>query len=126
LLFQYYGWVLVVAVLGYLIWRNRQRAQWFTKTDFEIIKLDLAKTAGNNSAAKTEQLLTALHGIYKPRKNKFIPGDIQEHLSLELSAKDGHTNFYIWLPQHLHELVASHLKAQYPGIIISVLEKDYL
>lgn len=114
----------MVAVLGYLIWQNRVRAKWFASTDFEVIQLDLGGTAGDS--AKTEQLLDALHSIYKPKKNKFIPGDVQEHLSLELSAINGQTNFYMWLPKHLHEHVTNHLQEVFPHIVISVLEKDYL
>lgn len=124
-LFQYYGWVLIVIILSYLIWHNRKKAEWFAKTDFELIRLD-ATGQIKDSATRTEQLFEALHSIHKPHTNRFIPGQIQEHISLEISAKDGKTHFYMWFPKQHHELITNHIKAQFDDIKITVLEQDYI
>lgn len=124
-LFQYFGWVLVVAVFSYLIWQNRMRAKWFASTDFELIKIEIAEISKTNSET-AEKLLTALHSIYKPGKYKLFPGSIQEHISLELNAHNGQVNYYMWMPKYLHDLVVKHINAQYQHANITVLKKDYL
>lgn len=127
LLFQYYGWVIVVGVLGFLIWRNRRREQWFAQTEFEILKLELSsKDTSDNGNQTAEALIEALHGIYKERKLFELIGDIQEHISLEISAVNGSVNYYLWLPKQLHKQIEEYIKHIYPNIVIQTLAHDYL
>lgn len=72
-----------------------------------------------------EQMLAALHGILRSRRELRLSGTLQEHISLEIAAKAARIRFYIWTPKHLQAFVEGQIYAQYPTVQITELEEDY-
>ena len=72
-----------------------------------------------------EQMLAALHGILRSKRELRLSGTLQEHISLEIAAKGQRIRFYIWTPKHLQAFVEGQIYAQYPTVQISEPETDY-
>src|SRR3989344_1336710 len=72
-----------------------------------------------------EQMLAALHGILRSRRELRLSGTLQEHISLEIAAKGQRIRFYIWTPKHLQAFVEGQIYAQYPTVQITEVEEDY-
>ena len=71
-----------------------------------------------------EQMLAALHGILRSKRELRLSGTLQEHISLEIAAKGQRIRFYIWTPKHLQAFVEGQIYAQYPTVQISEPETD--
>ncbi len=72
-----------------------------------------------------EQMLAALHGILRSKRELRTSGTLQEHISLEIAAKGQRIRFYIWTPKHLQAFVEGQIYAQYPSVQITEQETDY-
>lgn len=72
-----------------------------------------------------EQMLAALHGILRSKRELRLSGTLQEHISLEIVAKGQRIRFYIWTPKHLQAFVEGQVYAQYPTVQITQQEIDY-
>ncbi|MDO8591328.1 MAG: type IV secretion system DNA-binding domain-containing protein [bacterium] len=72
-----------------------------------------------------EQMLAALHGILRSKRELRVSGTLQEHISLEIAAKAARIRFYIWTPKHLQAFVEGQIYAQYPTVQITEQETDY-
>lgn len=72
-----------------------------------------------------EQMLAALHGILRSKRELRLSGTLQEHISLEIAAKGQRIRFYIWTPKHLQAFVEGQIYAQYPTVQITEQETDY-
>src|SRR3990167_8256548 len=72
-----------------------------------------------------EQMLAALHGILRSKRELRLSGTLQEHISLEIAAKGQRIRFYIWTPKHLQAFVEGQIYAQYPTVQITEVEEDY-
>ncbi len=72
-----------------------------------------------------EQMLAALHGILRSKRELRLSGTLQEHISLEIAAKGQRIRFYIWTPKHLQAFVEGQIYAQYPTVQITEQEIDY-
>ncbi len=72
-----------------------------------------------------EQMLAALHGILRSKRELRSSGTLQEHISLEIAAKGQRIRFYIWTPRHLQAFVEGQIYAQYPTVQITEQETDY-
>lgn len=72
-----------------------------------------------------EQMLAALHGILRSKRELRLSGTLQEHISLEIAAKGQRIRFYIWTPKHLQAFVEGQVYAQYPTVQITEQETDY-
>ena len=72
-----------------------------------------------------EQMLAALHGILRSKRELRLSGTLQEHISLEIAAKGQRIRFYIWTPKHLQAFVEGQIYAQYPTVQITEPETDY-
>ncbi len=72
-----------------------------------------------------EQMLAALHGILRSRRELRVSGTLQEHISLEIAAKGPRIRFYIWTPKHLQAFVEGQIYAQYPTVQITEQDSDY-
>ena len=72
-----------------------------------------------------EQMLPALHGILRSKRELRLSGTLQEHISLEIAAKGQRIRFYIWTPKHLQAFVEGQIYAQYPTVQITEVEEDY-
>ena len=123
-IFQLYGWVVIVAVLAYLIWQNRRREQWINQTDHVLLLIEVPKD-NEKKELSAEQMFASLHGILRPKAELRKEGAIQEHISYEIASKDNKIQFYIWTPKHLKDFLEGQIYAQYPSVRIREGVEDY-
>lgn len=123
-LFKYYGWVAVVAILGFLIWQNRRRERWVSQNEHMLLLVEVPKD-NEKKELSAEQMFASLHGTLRPRSDLIKEGAIQEHISFELASINNQIQFYVWTPKHLKDFVEGQIYAQYPSVRISEGVEDY-
>jgi len=123
-LFKLYGWVVVVAVLGYLIWQNRRRTAWVEDTEHILLLIEVPKD-NDKKELSSEQMFASLHGILRPKADLVREGVLQEHISFEVVSVGNQIKFYVWTPKHLKDFVEGQIYAQYPTVHIREVEQDY-
>ncbi len=89
-----------------------------------LLMLEVPRTNDKKELA-AEQMLAALHGILRSKRELKISGTLQEHVSLEVAAIGQRIRFYIWTPKHLQAFVEGQIYAQYPTVQIYEQEDDY-
>lgn len=92
--------------------------------EHSLLMLEVPRTNDKKELA-AEQMLAALHGILRSRKELKLSGTLQEHISLEMAAIGQRIRFYIWTPKHLQAFVEGQIYAQYPTVHIYEQEEDY-
>jgi hypothetical protein len=122
--FNYYGWVVIVAIMGYLILQNRRREHWIASTDNLLLRIDVPKD-NEKKELSAEQMFASLHGILRPHSELVQEGTLQEHISFEIVSKLNSIQFYVWTPRHLKDFVESQIYAQYPTVQIKEGPDDY-
>jgi hypothetical protein len=124
ILFKYYGWVVVVAILAYMIWQNRRREQWVSQTEHLLLRIEVPKE-NEKKELSAEQMFASLHGILRPKSDLLREGSLQEHISFEIASIGNQIQFYVWTPRHLKDFVEGQIYAQYPNVRISEGVADY-
>lgn len=124
ILFNRWGWVLIVAIFIYLIWQNKRRLKWITEHESVLLMLEIPR-ANDRKELAAEQMFAALHGILRPRAELRREGAIQEHISFEIGVKQQQIRFYIWCPVHLKNFVEGQVYAQYPEVQMYEMSDDY-
>ncbi len=124
ILFQYYGWVVIVAVLGYLLMQNRRRVKWIGATENILLLIEVPKD-NEKKELSAEQMFASLHGILRPKSELNKEGSLQEHISFEIVSRRNSIQFYVWTPKHLKDFVESQVYAQYPTVQIKEGPEDY-
>src|SRR3954467_8979187 len=89
-----------------------------------LLMLEVPRTNDKKELA-AEQMLAALHGILRSKKELKLSGTLQEHISLEIAAIGQRIRFYIWTPKHLQAFVEGQIYAQYPTPQIYEQVEDY-
>ncbi len=89
-----------------------------------LLTLEIPR-ANDKKELAAEQMLAALHGMLKSRKELRASGTMQEHISLEIAAIDQRIRFYIWTPKHLQAFVEGQIYAQYPTVQIHELDAEH-
>lgn len=125
LLLQWYVWIPIVAVLGYLTWRNYRRAEVIANTEGDLLILEIPKTNDKQELA-AEQMFASLHGILRDKEELKANEGFQEHLSFELASVNGQIRFYVWVPRTLRSFVESQIYSQYPTVQIREADEDYV
>src|SRR5437870_4869988 len=92
--------------------------------DYSLLMLEVPRTNDKKELA-AEQMLAALHGILRPKRELRLSGALQEHISLEIVAIGQRIRFYIWTPKHLQAFVEGQIYAQYPTVHIYEQAEDY-
>ena len=92
LLLQWYVWIPLVGILGYLTWRNYRTADHIESTDMTLLVLEIPKVNDKKELA-AEQMFASLHGILRDRKELKESGGWQEHISLEIAVVKTPTKF---------------------------------
>jgi hypothetical protein len=92
--------------------------------DHILLMLEVPRTNDKKELA-AEQMLAALHGILRTKRELKLSGTLQEHISLEVAAIGQRLRFYIWTPKHLQAFVEGQIYAQYPTVQIFEQEQDY-
>ncbi len=124
LLFDWGGWIAVVAILGFFIWQNVRKQRWVTDSEYTLLMLEVPRN-NEKRELSAEQLFASLHGILRPKQELVKEGAIQEHISFEIAAVNQHIRFYIWAPRHLRNFIEGQVYAQYPSVNIVEVEEDY-
>ena len=89
-----------------------------------LLMLEVPRTNDKKELA-AEQMLAALHGILRTKRELKLSGTLQEHISLEVAAIGQRLRFYIWTPKHLQAFVEGQIYAQYPTVQIFEQDEDY-
>lgn len=89
-----------------------------------LLMLEVPRTNDKKELA-AEQMLAALHGILRSKRELKVSGTLQEHISLEIAAIGQRIRFYIWTPKHLQAFVEGQIYAQYPTAHIYEQDEDY-
>src|SRR3954451_22009698 len=92
--------------------------------DYILLMLEVPRTNDKKELA-AEQMLAALHGILRTKRELRLSGTLQEHISLEVAAIRHRIRFYIWTPKHLQAFVEGQIYAQYPTVQIYEQTEDY-
>lgn len=123
LLMQWYVWVPIVLILGFLTWRNLRRTDDGEPIESDLLILEIPKTNDKKELA-AEQMFASLHGIL--RDHTELKRHRQEHLSFEIASVNGQIRFYAWVPKTLRNFVESQIYAQYPTVQIYEADEDYV
>lgn len=123
-LFRYWGWTVVAAILAYLIWQNRRKIEYVSTSEHILLQIIVPKN-NEQKELNAEQMFAALHGILRPSAEIQKEGSIQEHISFEIAAQGNKIHFYVWTPKHLKSFVESQVYAQYPTVQIYEMDQDY-
>jgi hypothetical protein len=124
ILFGFYGWVVVVAVLLFLVWQNTRKRHWIDQTEHVLLLVEVPKD-NEKKELSAEQMFAALHGILRPKTDLAKEGSVQEHISFEIVSVNNQIQFYVWAPKHLKDFVEGQIYAQYPSVHISEAPEDY-
>lgn len=121
---QWYIWLPIVLVLGYLTLRNYKRAEIIQQQESDLLILEIPKTNDKKELA-AEQMFASLHGILRDREELKANGGYQEHLSFEFASVNGQIRFYVWVPRQLRSFVEGQIYSQYPTVQIREADEDY-
>jgi hypothetical protein len=122
---QWYVWLPIVLLLGFLTWRNWRKVEAVNDVESDLLILEIPKTNDKQELA-AEQLFASLHGILRDRHELRANAGIQEHLSFEIASVNGQIRFYTWVPKTLRSFVESQIYSQYPTVQILDAEEDYV
>lgn len=125
LLLQWYVWLPVVLILGYLTWRNYRQIDVASIVESDLLVLEIPK-ANDKKELAAEQLFASLHGIFRDKAELKLNNGIQEHLSFEIASVNGQIRFYVWVPRTLRSFVEGQIYSQYPTVQIREAEEDYV
>lgn len=125
MLLQWYVWLPIVLILGYLTFRNYRRIDAVKATESVLLVLEIPK-ANDKSELAAEQLFASLHGILRDKNELKYTGGLQEHLSFEVASVNGQIRFYVWVPKSLQSFVEGQIYSQYPTVQIHAAEEDYV
>ena len=121
---QWYIWLPLCAILGFMTWRNYRRADAVDNYDYILLILDIPRD-NDKKELSAEQLFASLHGILRDKQELKISGGVQEHLSFEIASVGGQIRFYVRVPKHLQNFVEGQIYAQYPTVQIHEAKQDY-
>jgi len=124
-LLQWYVWLPIVLILGYLTWRNYKKVEAIMDVESDLLILEIPKTNDKQELA-AEQLFASLHGVLRSREELKENNGVQEHMSFEFASVNGQIRFYVWTPRHLRSFVESQIYSQYPTVQIRDAEEDYV
>ena len=120
-------WIPIVAVLGFLTYRNYKKINRLKviNVDAVLLMLEIPRTNDKKELA-AEQLFASLHGILRDKLEMKNSGGVQEHLSFEIVSTGGQIRFYVWTPKVLQSFVEGQIYAQYPTVQIHKVQDDYV
>ncbi|MCD8561467.1 hypothetical protein LRY29_00060 [Candidatus Saccharibacteria bacterium] len=124
-LLQWYVWIPIVLILGFLTWRNYRKIEALNQVESDLLILEIPKTNDKKELA-AEQMFASLHGILRDKEELRVSGGYQEHLSFEFASVNGQIRFYVWVPKSVRTFVESQIYSQYPTVQIRDAEEDYV
>ncbi|MEP6710411.1 MAG: type IV secretion system DNA-binding domain-containing protein [Candidatus Saccharibacteria bacterium] len=124
-LLQWYVWIPIVLILGYLTLRNNRKISLAADIESTLLILEIPK-ANDKSELAAEQMFASLHGILRDKSELHYTKGVQEHLSFEIASVNGQIRFYVWVPTTLQSFVESQIYSQYPTVQIHEADEDYV
>lgn len=124
-LLQWYIWMPIVAIFGFLTWRNWQKKETIINTESTLLILEIPKTNDKKELA-AEQMFASLHGILRDKVELKNNNGVQEHLGFEIASVNGQIRFYAWVPKNLQSFVEGQIYSQYPTVQIHEADEDYV
>jgi len=126
ILFQFWGWTLIAAVLVYLIWKNNRKTGLIgsKSSEYSLIHIVVPKD-NDKKELSAEQMFASLHGILRPTGELQQESKLQDHISFEIVSINQIIHFYVWVPTELKDFVESQIYAQYPTVQINSVKEDY-
>ena len=120
-------WILLVAILGFLTYRNYKKLNRLKvlNVDSVLLMLEIPR-ANDKKELAAEQLFASLHGILRDKAELQNSNGVQEHLSFEIVSTGGQIRFYVWVPKILQSFVEGQIYAQYPTVQIYKMDDDYV
>ena len=106
----------------YLFWR---RVRWDARIEKILLEIKIPKEVAKPIKAM-EYVIAGFHGIHDPAnfRERWIDGQFQLSLSLEIVSLGGETHFFIRTPLPFRKHIESSIYAQYPEAEISLVD-DY-
>jgi hypothetical protein len=98
--------------------------RWYSNIKNILIEVKIPKEV-NKSIKAMEHVFAGLHGVFHSPPNwreKWIDGEFQLSLTLEIVSLEGKIHFYIRIPEMYRQLVESTIYSQYPGAEISLAD----
>ena len=83
ILFQFWGWTIIAAYLGYLIWQNNRKIEYISNAEHTLLHIIVPKD-NDKKELSAEQMFASLHGILRPSGELMKEGVIQDHISFEI------------------------------------------
>ena len=126
ILFQFWGWTIIAAILVYLIWKNNRKVgeAGHKSSEYSLIHIIVPKD-NDKKELSAEQMFASLHGILRPTGELRAESKLQDHISFEIVSINQIIHFYVWTPSELKDFVESQIYAQYPTVQINTVEQDY-
>lgn len=120
-------WLPIVAILGFLTYRNHKKINQLKvlNVDSVLLMLEIPKN-NDKQELSAEQMFASLHGILRDAESLKSSGGIQEHLSFEVVSTGGQIRFYVWTPKAQQSFVEGQIYAQYPTVQIYTIDHDYV
>lgn len=120
-------WIPIVAILGFLTYRNYKKLNNLKvlNVDSVLLMLEIPRTNDKKELA-AEQMFASLHGILRDKGELKNSGGVQEHLSFEIISTAGQIRFYVWVPKILQSFVEGQIYSQYPTVQIYTIDEDYV
>ena len=125
ILLQWYIWLPIVVILGYLTWKNYRKEDIARVIECDLLVLEIPR-ANDKSELAAEQLFASLHGILRDKEELKLNNRLQEHLSFEIASINGQIRFYVWVPKALRSFVEGQIYSQYPSVQIRESDEDYV
>lgn len=126
ILFQFWGWTIIAALLVYLIWKNNRKVELSGNKSSQHSLIHIVVPKDNDKKElSAEQMFASLHGILRPTGELQTEKKLQDHISFEIVSIDQIIHFYVWIPTELKDFVESQIYAQYPTVQINSVERDY-
>lgn len=127
--FNYYGWVLFLIGMIYVLWRMYYvEIQHQFMHNQQWVFLDIKVPADNKaSTLAIDNMFSAMHALHRSYTflQKYVEGGGQLNYSLELVSLGGKISYIIRVPKSFRNLLEAALYAHYPAAEITEVE-DYL
>lgn len=129
IIFKFYGWVLFVWVIIYIMWKKYYgeiQHQYIHSQEWEFLQLRVPKE-NKASTLAVESIFAQMHSLHTGTTfvQKYVEGKGQLWYSLELVSLGGKIAYIIRIPKKMRQVVEASFYAQYPEIEI-VEVNDYM
>lgn len=120
-------WIIIplFLILIYYVWLLNKRLKFVDSINYIYLAITVPPENDKNPSSM-EQVLAGFYGVEGGKNfvEKYIKGEVQECLSLELVSINGNVRFIIRIPDYYRDLIEASIYSQYPEAEITEVE-DY-